>query len=106
MTVDQEDSEAIEEEKKKKTRKNVLVGIRMNGDSRDLLNWSIVKVADPGDCVIVIYVCQSSGAFFFSFSFFNPQPSILVILHRMVTLWCIVLECDFSLLPNRPCIKR
>ncbi|XP_008457694.1 protein kinase STUNTED [Cucumis melo] len=61
MTVDQEDSEAIEEEKKtKKTRKNVLVGIRMNGDSRDLLNWSIVKVADPGDCVIVIYVCQSS----------------------------------------------
>lgn len=87
MTVDQEDSEAIEEEKKtKKTRKNVLVGIRMNGDSRDLLNWSIVKVADPGDCVIVIYVCQSSGAFFFSsFSFFNPQSLILVLLHGMVT---------------------
>lgn len=59
MTVDQEDSEAIEKEKEKK-KKNVLVGIRINGDSRDLLNWAIVKVADPGDCVIVIHVCQSS----------------------------------------------
>ncbi|XP_022944144.1 probable serine/threonine-protein kinase PBL26 isoform X1 [Cucurbita moschata] len=59
MTVDHEDSEAIEKKKKKK-KKNVLVGIRINGNSRDLLNWAIVKVADPGDCVIVIHVCQTS----------------------------------------------
>lgn len=75
MTVDQEDSEAIEKEKEKK-KKNVLVGIRINGDSRDLLNWAIVKVADPGDCVIVIHVCQSSGAFFLFLSFINPQSLV------------------------------
>ncbi|XP_022970960.1 serine/threonine-protein kinase CDG1-like isoform X1 [Cucurbita maxima] len=61
MTIDQEDYEVIEKKKrKKKERKNVLVGIRINGDSRDVLNWAIVKVADPGDCVIVIHVCQTS----------------------------------------------
>ena len=68
MTIDQEDYEVIEKKKKKKKkkkRKNVLVGIRINGDSRDVLNWAIVKVADPGDCVIVIHVCQTSGVLSF-----------------------------------------
>lgn len=74
MTVDHEDSEAIERKKKKK---NVLVGIRINGNSRDLLNWAIVKVADPGDCVIVIHVCQTSGGFSLFFSSFNSLHSLV-----------------------------
>nr|KYP68318.1 putative serine/threonine-protein kinase At1g01540 family [Cajanus cajan] len=38
----------------------VLVGIRIDGRSRQLLNWALVKVAEPGDCVIAFHVVKSS----------------------------------------------
>jgi len=39
----------------------VLVGIRIDGYSRQLLNWALVKVAEPGDCVIAVHVVKNSG---------------------------------------------
>lgn len=39
-------------------KKNVLVGIRVDSHSRELLNWAIVKVAEPGDCVVAVHVSQ------------------------------------------------
>lgn len=48
--------------KKKYKKKNVvLVGIPIDGQSRELLGWALVKVAQPGDCVIAAHVCRSSG---------------------------------------------
>ncbi|KAE8698738.1 Kinase protein with adenine nucleotide alpha hydrolases-like domain, putative isoform 4 [Hibiscus syriacus] len=41
-------------------KKNVVVGIRFDNQSRDLLNWAIVKVAQPGDCVVAVHVSPSS----------------------------------------------
>ncbi|GMJ08124.1 hypothetical protein like AT2G16750 [Hibiscus trionum] len=41
-------------------KKNVLVGIRFDSQSRDLLSWAIVKVAEPGDCVVAVHVSLSS----------------------------------------------
>ncbi|KAK7258022.1 hypothetical protein RIF29_32402 [Crotalaria pallida] len=41
-------------------RRFVLVGIRIDSDSRQLLNWALVKVAEPGDFVIAIHVVKSS----------------------------------------------
>ncbi|KAG4988297.1 hypothetical protein JHK82_030640 [Glycine max] len=38
----------------------VLVGIRIDGYSRQLLNWALVKVAEPGDCVIAVHVVKNS----------------------------------------------
>ncbi|XVF00873.1 hypothetical protein REPUB_Repub04eG0039300 [Reevesia pubescens] len=43
-----------------KEKKNVLVGIRLDSQSRDLLSWAIVKVAEPGDCVVAAHVSRSS----------------------------------------------
>ncbi|KAK7817329.1 proline-rich receptor-like protein kinase perk1 [Quercus suber] len=43
-------------------KRNVLVGIRIDSQSRELLSWAIVKVAEPGDCVVAVYVCRSSGS--------------------------------------------
>ncbi|KAI4350271.1 hypothetical protein L6164_004742 [Bauhinia variegata] len=40
------------------TRK-VLVGIEIDSHSRQLLNWALVKVAEPGDCVIAIHVVRN-----------------------------------------------
>jgi hypothetical protein len=37
----------------------VLVGIRIDSQSRQLLNWAIIKVAQPGDCVIAIHVVKT-----------------------------------------------
>ncbi|GAV82606.1 Pkinase domain-containing protein/Usp domain-containing protein [Cephalotus follicularis] len=41
-------------------KRNVLVDIRINSHSRELLNWALVKVAEPGDCVVAVHVCPSS----------------------------------------------
>ena len=41
--------------------KNVLVGIRFDGHTKELLDWALVKVADPGDRVIALHVCRNSG---------------------------------------------
>ncbi|KAH9694677.1 protein kinase domain-containing protein [Citrus sinensis] len=40
--------------------RNVLVGIRIDSNSRDLLSWALVKVAEPGDSVIAIHVCRNA----------------------------------------------
>jgi hypothetical protein len=52
----------VEEEAKAIEKRNVLVGIRIDSQSRELLSWAIVKVAEPGDCVIAVHVCGSSGS--------------------------------------------
>ncbi|KAG6651581.1 serine/threonine-protein kinase CDG1-like [Carya illinoinensis] len=40
-------------------KKNVLVGVRMDSQGRELLIWALVKVAKPGDCVVAVHVCRS-----------------------------------------------
>lgn len=42
-------------------RKKVIVGIRLDGYAKELLDWAVVKVAEPGDCVVAIHVCRNSG---------------------------------------------
>jgi hypothetical protein len=39
----------------------ILVGIRIDSHSRHVLNWAIVKVAQPGDSVIAIHVVTTPG---------------------------------------------
>jgi hypothetical protein len=51
----------VEEEVKAVVKKNVLVSIQMDSRSRELLSWALVKVADPGDCVVAVHVCRCSG---------------------------------------------
>lgn len=51
----------VEEKTRVVGKRNVLVGIRTDTHSRELLNWALVKVAEPGDCVIAVHVCGSSG---------------------------------------------
>ena len=36
-------------------RKKVLVGVKLDPRSRELLTWSLVKVAEPGDVVIALH---------------------------------------------------
>lgn len=42
--------------------KNVVVGIRLDNNGNELLNWAIVKVADPGDHVIALHVRREQGS--------------------------------------------
>lgn len=39
----------------------VLVGIRIDGHSRQLLDWALVKVAEPGDSVVAVHVVKNPG---------------------------------------------
>ncbi|KAM3376808.1 protein kinase STUNTED isoform X1 [Capsicum galapagoense] len=43
-------------------KRNVIVGIRFDGHIRELLNWAIVKVAEPGDRVIALHVCRDADS--------------------------------------------
>lgn len=53
MTVLERVKAVAAEEKEKKC---VLVGIRFDSRSRELLNWALVKVANPGDQVVALHV--------------------------------------------------
>lgn len=54
MTVEEGVVEKIEQ-------KTILVGIRIDRNSRWLLNWALVKVAETGDRVVALHVCRDSG---------------------------------------------
>ncbi|KAL2512473.1 Protein kinase protein with adenine nucleotide alpha hydrolase-like domain [Abeliophyllum distichum] len=43
-------------------KRNVLVGIQFDGHGKELLDWALVKVADPGDCVVAVHVYQNSDS--------------------------------------------
>ena len=45
--------------------KTVLIGIKMDGLSKELLTWSLVKVAQPGDLVIALHVLSPNGNYVF-----------------------------------------
>lgn len=42
------------------SKKIVLVGIRFDQHAKELLDWAILKVAEQGDCVTALHVCQDS----------------------------------------------
>lgn len=39
----------------------VMVGIKLDSQSRELLTWAMVKVAQPGDTVIALHVLGNDG---------------------------------------------
>nr|XP_010930690.1 probable receptor-like serine/threonine-protein kinase At5g57670 [Elaeis guineensis] len=51
-----------EEEKKEEEGKTVVVGIKMDAQSRELLTWALVKVASPGDRVLALHILGSPAA--------------------------------------------
>uniref|UniRef100_A0A1D1XSR4 Receptor-like cytosolic serine/threonine-protein kinase RBK2 n=1 Tax=Anthurium amnicola TaxID=1678845 RepID=A0A1D1XSR4_9ARAE len=42
--------------------KTVVVGVRMDAQSRELLTWALVKVAEPGDRVVALHILPSGAA--------------------------------------------
>lgn len=50
----------VEEVVKAVNKKTLVVGIRMDRHSRELLNWALVKVAEPGDTVVAVHVCRNT----------------------------------------------
>jgi hypothetical protein len=39
--------------------RKVLVGVKLDPRSRELLTWALVKVAEPGDLVIALHVLDT-----------------------------------------------
>lgn len=42
----------------------VLVGVKFDSRSRELLTWALVKIAQPGDLVIALHVLDTSTGFY------------------------------------------
>lgn len=36
--------------------RTILVGVKLDAPSRELLTWALVKVAEPGDTVIALHI--------------------------------------------------
>lgn len=64
----------------------VVVGVKMDSQSRELLTWALVKVAQPGDCVIALHVLDSAAGNCFSTSFLSLDSVFCV---------CFVLNVEF-----------
>lgn len=43
--------------------RTVVVGVKLDTHSRELLTWALVKVAQPGDTVIALHVLPNNGRF-------------------------------------------
>lgn len=41
--------------------RSVVVGVKLDAKSRELLTWALVKVAQPGDRVIALHVLGKNG---------------------------------------------
>lgn len=41
--------------------RTVVVGVKMDSPSRELLTWALVKVAQPGDIVVALHVLGNDG---------------------------------------------
>lgn len=41
--------------------RTVVVGIKLDPQSRELLTWALVKVAEPGDRVVALHVLGNNG---------------------------------------------
>lgn len=43
----------------------MVVGVKLDSESRELLTWALVKIAQPGDRVIALHVLSSNGKYVF-----------------------------------------
>lgn len=41
--------------------RTVVVGVKLDSPSRELLTWALVKVAQPGDLVVALHVLGNDG---------------------------------------------
>ncbi|CAL9197806.1 unnamed protein product [Musa hybrid cultivar] len=63
----EKDETFVEDEQEEKAAerggggKTVVVGVRMDSQSRELLTWALVKAAASGDLVVALHVLSSSG---------------------------------------------
>jgi hypothetical protein len=74
--------------------RKVLVGVKLDPRSRELLTWALVKVAEPGDLVIALHVLDTVIGLFLSLAlstniafFFSSFGCVLNVV--------LNLECDF-----------
>lgn len=51
--------------------RTVLVGVKLDSHSRELLTWALVKVAQPGDLVVALHVLGNDGELSFCVSGFG-----------------------------------
>lgn len=47
-------------EERERNGETIVVGVRMDQQSRELLTWALVKIAQPGDQVIALHIKPSS----------------------------------------------
>lgn len=46
--------------------RTILVGVKLDAPSRELLTWALVKVAEPGDTVIALHILGNGTFLIFS----------------------------------------
>jgi len=80
--------------------RTVVVGVKLDSRSRELLTWALVKVAEPGDLVIALHVLDTitgpflslSLAFSFTFVLSCVKPDIF---SRCRGYWIASLSCKY-----------
>nr|CAD1817784.1 unnamed protein product [Ananas comosus var. bracteatus] len=85
-----------EEEEEAAAKKTMVVGIKMDSQSREILTWALVKLASPGDRVVAIHILPSSS----SYSSSSSSSSSPVDLDAMIAVYegfCNLKQIDLKL---------
>lgn len=69
--------------------RNVMVGVKFDESRNELLDWALVKVAEPGDTVIALHILGNGNTFLFPWVFeseINEKTTVFVSGFFMFTL--------------------
>lgn len=50
--------------------RTIVVGVKLDSESRELLTWALVKAAHPGDRVIALHVLTNNSKYYFLYYYY------------------------------------
>lgn len=69
--------------------RTVVVGVKLDSQSRELLTWSLVKQAQPGDHVVALHILTNNGN-----PFYSLRPNI--IFHVSILVCALLKSTDLK----------
>lgn len=74
--------------------RTILVGVKLDAPSRELLTWALVKVAEPGDTVIALHILGNGTFMVFSKFLFHKSSDFLFMIS--IPIWVLCRDCGSS----------
>lgn len=83
--------------------RTIVVGVKLDSESRELLTWALVKAAHPGDRVIALHVLNDNGMSIVFYYFVENNNGFCYILGFMMKLGFSLVQKLWIVMGNLHC---